>query len=135
MPTKIIVRGVLLLLVTVLGFNLAGCSRLLPPRKAEASSYELVIDTRRLPVETLSGCFIPAVFPAVTKLPIYFLQKIPDNAKFTAVRSEVILKEGDMKVLEPVIEDNRVYLKMAVPAVDSFSSYHVIVYAKYESRR
>jgi hypothetical protein len=135
MPTKIFLRSVLLLAVTVLGFNFAGCARLLPPRTAEASSYELVLDTRRLPVETLSGCFIPAIFPAVTKLPVFFVQKIPDSAKFTSVRCEVLLKEGEMKVLEPVIDDNRVYLKMAVPTAESFSSYHVVVYAKYEYRR
>ena len=116
----------------ILGLSLGACSRLLPPRKGEATSFELVLDTRREPSPALSGCFIPGVFPAVTKLPVLFTSKIPPNAVFTSVSHEVVLKEGEMKVLESVIEDNQVFLKFSVPARDSFSSYHVMVHAKYE---
>jgi hypothetical protein len=120
----------------LLGVSVTACSRLLPPRHGEARSVELVLDTRRAPAEALSGCFIPAVFPAITKIPVEFIDKIPANAVFSSVRSEVILKNdnGAMKVLEPVIENNRVYLKFAVPSVDSFTQFHVVVWAKFDYR-
>ncbi len=119
----------------LLGLSLTACSRLLPPRKGEAGSFEMVLDTRRLPSPALSGCFIPGVFPAVTRIPIVFTSKIPPNATFTSVSHEVVLKEGEMKVLESVIEDNQVYLKCSVPTAEGFSSYHVLVTAKYQYRR
>ncbi len=124
----------LVVVVLMAGFSLGGCSRLLPPRQGTAGSLQLVLDTRRIPVETLSGCFIPAVFPAVTKIPIVFLGKIPANAVFKSVKVDVVAKNGEMALLEPVIEDNQVYLKFAVPAVDSFTQYNVLVSAKYTYR-
>src|SRR5687767_3142683 len=66
--------------IVILGLSLGGCSRLLPARKGTAHSFQLVLDTRRLPAEALTGCFIPAIFPAVTKLPIVYAQKVPANA-------------------------------------------------------
>jgi hypothetical protein len=127
-------HGLVLGGIVLLGLMGAACSRLLPPRHGESRSFELVLDTRRAPSVALSGCFIPAVFPAVTKLPIEFITKIPPTAVFTGVRHEVILQNGEMKVLEPIIENNHVYLKFAVPSVDSFTQFHVVVYATYEYR-
>lgn len=118
------------------GFAGSSCARLLPPRNVEVRSVELVLDTRRLPAEPLSGCFIPAIFPAITRLPVEFIDPVPAGAFFTNVRHEVILKNdgGEMKVLEPVIENNRVYLKFAVASADSFSQFHVVVTANYTYR-
>jgi hypothetical protein len=51
------------------------------------------------------------------------------------VKADVILKneQGDpMAVVQPVIEDNRVYLKFAVPKKDAFTQWTVVVTAKYE---
>lgn len=121
--------------IVLSGLALGGCSRLLPPRKGEAHSFQLVLDTRRFPVETLSGCFVPQIFPAISKIPIVYAQKIPPNAVFTSASVEVLAKSGDMKVLEPVIEDNQVYLKFAVPSAESSSQYNVLVRVKYEYRR
>ena len=129
-----VVRSWLTLGILAVAVSLAGCSRLLPPRKGEAHSAQLVLDTRRLPAEPLSGCFIPAVFPAITKLPVICIQKIPANATFTGATIEVLAKNGDMQVLETVIENNQVYLKFAVPSVDSFSQYNVLVRVKYTYR-
>ncbi len=123
-----------LLAVGLFGLLLGGCSRLLPPRKGVAGSYELVLDTRRAPSLALSGCFIPAVFPAVTKIPVVFTAKVPPGAVFTSVSHEVVLKEGEISVLESVIEDNQVYLKFSVPTAEGFSSYHVLVRANYQYR-
>jgi hypothetical protein len=123
-----------LLGMALLGLSAGGCSRLLPPRKGTAGSFEMVLDTRRAPSPALSGCYIPAVFPAVTKIPVVFTSKIPPGAVFTSVSHEVVLKEGEISVLESVIEDNQVYLKFSVPTVEGFSSYHVMVRANYEYR-
>lgn len=129
------VRWLLLGAVAMLGFTFSSCSRLLPARSGEARSYELILDTRRVPSEALSGCYIPEVFPGVSKVLVDFIGPIPPKAVFKSVRHEVVLKnEGPMAVLEPVIENNKVYLKFAVPAVDSFTQYHVVVWAKYEYR-
>ena len=85
-------------------------------------------------METLTGCFIPAIFPALTKLPIIMVQKIPANATFTKATVEILNKEGEMAVLEPYIENNQVYLKFAVPSVDSFTQYNVLVRVEYQYR-
>ena len=111
----------------------SGCSRLLPARKGTAA-LEMVIDTRRVPAVALSGCFIPAVFPAVTKIPVVSVQPIPPGAKFTGASHEVLLINGELAVLETVIENNQVYLKFAVPTVESFTQVHVLVRVKYEYR-
>lgn len=121
-------------LAVVVGLGLTSCSRFLPARKGTAHSAQLVLDTRRVPVETLTGCFIPAIFPALTKLPIIMVQKIPANATFTKATVDVINKEGEMAVLEPYIENNQVYLKFAVPSVDSFTQYNVLVRVEYQYR-
>ncbi len=123
-------------LVVLLGAGaFSGCSRLLPARKGTAHSLQIPIDTRRAPVETLSGCFIPAVFPAVTKIPVITVQSIPPGAKITAATHEVVLKNGDeLALLETVIEKNQVYLKFAVPKVESFTQVTVMVTVKYEYR-
>ncbi|HEX2855277.1 MAG TPA: hypothetical protein VHO24_18725 [Opitutaceae bacterium] len=118
----------------ILALAMGACSRLLPARKGTAHSHQLVIDTRRLPAVALTGCFIPAVFPAETKLPIVFVQKIPANATFTEAKVEVLAKTGEIAVLEPYIENNQVYLKFAVPSVDSFTQYNVLVRVKYDYR-
>ncbi|HWA10162.1 MAG TPA: hypothetical protein VG838_11985 [Opitutaceae bacterium] len=128
-------RGALFALTVLAGFALTGCSRLLPPRKGEAHSYQLVLDTRRFPVETLSGCFVPEIYPAISKIPIVYAQKVPPNAVFTSATVEVLASSGEMKVLETVIEDNQVYLKFAVPTPESSSQYNVLVRVKYEYRR
>jgi hypothetical protein len=122
------------LAVVALGLVLGGCSRLLPARKGTAHSFTIPIDTRRFPVETLSGTFIPGIFPAVTKLPIIYAQKIPPGAIFKSATVEVLLKSGDMALLEPVIEDNQVYLKFAVPSAESNTQCNVLVRVKYEYR-
>jgi hypothetical protein len=119
----------------LLAFSFAGCSKLLPPRKGTAHSFQLVLDTRRAPAATLSGCFIPQVFPAISKIPIVFVQPIPPKAVFKTATVEVLAKNGDMKVLEPVIENNQVYLTFAVPEVESFSQYNVLVRVTYEAPR
>ena len=59
---------------------------------------------------------------------------IPGEAVFKTAKVDVSSKEGEMKVLEAVIENNQVYLKFAVPAVDSFTQYNVVVTATYEYR-
>jgi hypothetical protein len=113
----------------------AGCSWLLPARKGVTRSFDLAIDSRRAAAPALTGCFIPATFPAVTKLPVVFLQQLPPGAKITSVKAEVILKneQGDpLVVLEPVIEKNHVYLKFAVGKKDAFTQWQVVVTAKYE---
>jgi len=113
----------------------AGCSRILPPRKAAAHSANIVIDTRRGPYETLTGCFIPAVFPAVTKLPVFLVQPIPAGAKFTEVTVEVQAKNGDeLALLQPVIEENKIYLKFAAAKAESFTQVIALVKVKYEYR-
>ena len=127
-------RWLLVAGVVMLGLTLGACSRLLPARKGTAHSFQLVLATRRVPAETLSGCFIPAVFPAITKLPIVYAQKIPANATFTNATVEVLSKEGELKVLETVIENNQVYLKFAAPNVETFISCNVLVRVKYEYR-
>jgi hypothetical protein len=114
---------------------LGGCSWLLPARKGVARSFNLSIDSRRAPAPALTGCFIPATFPAITKLPIVFLTKLPPGAKITSAKADVILKneQGDpLAVLEPVIEHNQVYLKFAVPKKDAFTQWMVVVSVKYE---
>jgi hypothetical protein len=120
------------LALTLLG---TGCSRLLPPAKGTGHSAQLVLDTRRLPAEALSGCFIPAVFPAVTKLPVIMATPVPSNAVYKSATVETLSKNGDLQVLETVIENNQVYLKFAVPSVDSFTQYNVLVRVEYEYRR
>src|SRR5882672_6316231 len=99
--------------ILLLAVSLSSCSRLLPSRHGELRSVELVLDTRRVPSEALSGCFIPAIFPGVSKILVDFTSSIPPKAVFTAVRHEVVLKNdgGTMAILEPVIENNKVYLK------------------------
>lgn len=129
-------RGSLLVLgLLAMVLTMSGCSRLFPMRKGEAQSAELVLDTRRAPAEALSGCFVPAVFPAITKLPVVF-SNVPPGATFISVKHEVILKndDGQMSLLEPMIENNQVYLKFAVPTVTTYASYHVIVRAVYQYR-
>ena len=128
-------QGWIMIGLIVLAFSAGGCSRFLPPRKGATTSFQLVLDTRRLPAETLTGCFIPAIYPAITKIPIVYAQKVPPNAVFKTASVEVLLKNGDMKVLETVIEDNQVYLKFAVPSVDSFTHYNVMVHVTYEYPR
>jgi hypothetical protein len=127
-------RGHLLLLTAVLGLFLGACSRFLPARVGLASSAQMVIDTRRGPYETLTGCFIPAVFPAVTKIPVVWVQKIPADAVFTSVSVAVVAKNGEISLLEPYIENNQVFIKFAVPSIDSFSQYNIVVSAKYKYR-
>ena len=128
-------HGLILIGLMSVALVATGCSRFLPPRKGATTSFQLALDTRRVPVETLSGCFIPAVYPAITKLPIVYAQKVPANAVFKTATVEVLDKNGEMKVLETVIEDNQVYLKFAVPAVDSFTQYNVLVRVTYEYSR
>jgi len=134
--TRVSCRRLLFLAVACAGVVFGtGCSRLLPARKGVARSFDLVLDSRRAPVAPLAGCFIPATFPAITKLPIVFLSRIPTGAKFTSVKADVILKNehGDpLALVEPVIEDNRVYLKFAVPKRDAFTQWIVVVTVKYE---
>ena len=113
----------------------AGCSRFLPPRHGTATSFTIIIDTRRNPVVQLTGCFIPETFPAYTRLPVDFLQKIPADAKFISATQEVVLKNGDpLALLETVIENNKVYLECAVPKETAFTQEQVQVTAQYEYR-
>ena len=128
-------RSILALLFLGSLVSLVGCSRLLPPGKASTHSFQLVLDTRRLPSEALSGCFIPAVFPAVTKIPIVWALPVPNNAVFKTASVETVVTNGEMAVLETVIENNQVYLKFAVPSETSFTQYNVLVRATYEYRR
>lgn len=129
-------RSVWLLVAALAGISLsAGCSWLLPVRKGTARSFDLSIDSRRVAAPALTGCYIPATFPAVTKLPIVFLQKLPPGAKITSVKADVILKneQGDpLVVLEPVIEKNQVYLKFAVSKKEAFTQWTVVVSVKYQ---
>jgi hypothetical protein len=125
-------RTGIFIILALLGISLGACSRLLPARKGSANSPQLVLDTRRGPYVSLTGCFIPAVSPAYTRIPIIFVQKIPASAVFTGVIVDVVAKNGEISLLEPVIENNQVYLKFAVPSVDSFTQYNVVVTAKYE---
>lgn len=112
----------------------SSCSRMLPARKGTAHSAQLVLDTRRAPVVQLTGCFIPAVFPALTKLPVIMVQKVPPSAIFKTATVEVLAKTGEMAALEAYIENNQVYLKFAVPSVDSFTQCNVLVRTTYEYR-
>ncbi len=73
-------RRPLLLIAVMLGLCLGACSRFLPARVGTASSAQLVIDTRRGPYISLTGCYIPEVSPAVSKIPIVWVQKIPPGA-------------------------------------------------------
>lgn len=129
------IRSLVLLATLAVAVLAVGCSRLLPPGKGSTHSLQLVLDTRREPSPALSGCFIPAVFPAVTKIPIVWATPVPPNAVFSNARVETVLQNGDMAVLETVIENNQVYLKFAVPAVDSFTQYNVLVRVDYEYKR
>lgn len=129
-----ITRWHLLLVTAVLGLTLTACSRFLPARTGIANSFQMVIDTRRAPVPTLTGCFVPEVFPALSKVPVVFVQKIPADAVFTSATVDVVAKNGDISVLETYIENNQVWLKFAVPSVDSFSQYNVVVTVKYKYR-
>jgi hypothetical protein len=127
---------IFLLAAAALAF-FAGCSYLLPVRRGSTRSFEIVIDSRRVASPALAGCFIPATFPAITKLPIAMIDKLPPGAKFTGVKAEVILKNetGDqLAMLEPSIENNHVYLKFAVPKIDANTQTHVVVTAKYDYR-
>jgi hypothetical protein len=128
-------RPVLAVVALSLGLAAGGCSKFLPARKGTAHSLQLVLDTRRAPAIQLNGVFVPNVFPAISKIPIVYAQKVPANAVFTSASVEVLAKEGEMKVLETVIEDNQVYLKFAVPSVESFSQYNVLVRVNYEAPR
>lgn len=131
---KICLPVVALMLIGLSLVSVTGCSRLLPARKGTASSVQMALDTRRVAVEQLAGTFIPGVFPAVTRIPVVFSAKIPAGAVFKTAKVDVASKNGEMKVLETTIEDNQVYLKFAVPAVDSFTQYNVVVTATYEYR-
>ncbi len=124
------------LVATLLGLiAFTGCSKLLPARKGTAHSVNMVIDTRRDPAPALTGCFIPATFPAYTKIPVITVQPIPAGAKITGVSHEIVLKNGDeLALLESVIENNQVYLKFAASKMDAFTQVHVLVRVKYEYR-
>jgi hypothetical protein len=125
-----------LLLAALAGVSfLSGCSWLLPARKGTARSYDLAIDSRRAAAPALNGCFIPETFPAISKLPIVFLTKLPPGAKITSAKADVILKneQGDPLVaLKPVVEHNQVFLEFAVPKKDAFTQWTVVVTVKYE---
>lgn len=113
----------------------AGCSRLLPMRHGSASSAEIIIDTRQDPSEALSGRVIPEVLPAYTRWPVVLTKDIPDNAVITSVTCETTAQSGDpLALLQPVFEFGHIYLKFAVPKVDSVTEAHVIVHAKYDYR-
>jgi len=127
-------RLALVLAVSFVFMAQSSCSRMLPARKGTAHSPQLALDTRRAPVVQLSGCFIPAVFPAVTKLPVIMVQKVPPTAVFKTATVEVLSKTGEMALLETVIENNQVYLRFAVPALESFTQYNVLVRTTYEYR-
>jgi hypothetical protein len=136
--TPALARGRLaLLLLAAAGAILlgAGCNRLLPARHGTTDSFELVIDTRQDPAENLSGAIIPEVFPAVTKWPVLFAKKKPASAAFTDVTCETIAQSGDpLSVLEPVIEGDQVFLKIAVPKADSVARVRIVVHARYRYR-
>lgn len=134
MMNKSFLRVVLIAAFAAVFLAQSSCSRLLPARKGTAHSAQLPLDTRRAPVVQLSGCFIPAVFPAVTKLPVLMVQKIPPTAVFKTATVEVLSKTGEMAKLEAVIENNQVYLNFAVPSVDSFTQYNILVRTTYEYR-
>ncbi|MBC7365478.1 MAG: hypothetical protein H7343_01490 [Undibacterium sp.] len=134
-PTRGWFSCVSLLVVLLGGVAFSGCSKLFPMRKGTAHSEVMVLDSRRDPAPALTGCFIPATFPAITKIPVITVQPIPAGAKITSVTHEVVLKNGDeLAVLESVIEKNQVYLKFAVPTKDAFTQVHVLVRLKYEYR-
>ena len=121
-------------MAAMLALLLGACSRFLPARTGTASSAQLVIDTRRGPYVSLTGCFIPAVTPAVTKIPIVWTQKIPPGAVFTSATIDVVAKTGEMALLETSIENNQVYIRFSVPSVDSFTQCNIVVSAKYKYR-
>ena len=123
-----------IMLAAVALVSASGCSRLLPARKGPATSAQMPVDTRRAPVVQLAGTFIPGVFPGTSKVPVVFTSKVPAGAVFKTAKVDVMSKNGEMKVLETSIEDNQVYLKFAVDAVDSFTQYNVVVTATYEYR-
>ena len=135
MKTFSAIPRLLLVGVVLLGFATAGCSRLLPPRKGETTSYQIAIDTRRLPVPTLTGCFIPQIFPAISKLPIISAQKVPAGTVYKTATIEVLSKAGELAVLETVIEDNQVYLKFAAKNAEDSVQCNVLVRLKYEYGR
>jgi hypothetical protein len=113
----------------------AGCSRLLPVRHGSATSAEIIIDTRQDPSEALSGRVIPEVVPAYTKWPVVLGGKIPSGAVITSLTCETTQQSGDpLAVLQVVTDNDQVYLKCAVPKVDSVSEVHVVVHAKYDYR-
>jgi len=117
---------------------LAGCSRLMSVRHGVVRSFDTPLDSRRAPAIQLAGCFIPETFPAISKLPIVFSEKIPRGAKFTSASVEILTKNdsGDpLALLKPVIEDNQVYLKFAVSKKDAFTQVTVAVTANYDYRR
>jgi hypothetical protein len=70
----------------------------------------------------------------VTKLPVIMVQKVPPTAVFKTATVEVLSKTGEMALLETVIENNQVYLRFAVPALESFTQYNVLVRTTYEYR-
>jgi hypothetical protein len=112
---------------------LAGCSRLLPPSRVHSS--EFILDTRRDPSEELSGRFIPGVFPAITKVPVFFVESIPNRAAFIGATCETTQQSGEpLAVLKAVIEKNQVYLEFASAKMNTVSQLHVIVHATYRSR-
>jgi hypothetical protein len=130
-------RFSLLALIGALALGVGGCSYLLPVRAGVATSYEIVIDTRRVPAPALTGCTIPETFPAVSKVPVVFVQPIPYGAVFTSVKADVVLKNetGDpLSLLETSIENNQVYLKCAANKPDAFTQVHVVVTGHYEYR-
>lgn len=131
---KILLPFCATVLAAVSFFSATGCSRLLPARKGTASSVMMALDTRRVGVVQLTGTFIPGVFPAITRIPVVYSSKIPSGAVFKTSKVDVMSKNGEMKVLETSIEDNQVYLKFAVPDVESFTQYNVVVTATYEYR-
>jgi hypothetical protein len=113
----------------------AGCSRLLPVRHGAASSSELVIDTRQDPTAALSGRIIPGVFPAVTRWPVLFVEKIPFGAVMTEATFETVSQTGEAPaVLQAAVEDNQVFLKCAMARATSAAEVHLRVHAKYEYR-
>jgi hypothetical protein len=110
----------------------AGCSRLLPARHGSIDSAEVVLDTRRDPSATLSGRFIPGIVPGVTKIPVFFDEKVPTNAVFTDVTCEIVHQTGEpLAVLTPTIEHAQVFLSFASANTAAVSEVHVVVHAKY----
>jgi hypothetical protein len=126
---------IVVFLLTVAGLSGAGCSRLMPVRHGEASSEEIVIDTRQDPSESLSGAVIPEVSPAYTKWPVVLTKDIPANAVFTNATCETTQKSGEpLSVLKTVIEPGQIYLEFAVPKADAVTQAHVVVHANYDYR-